>query len=53
MLDQILVRPSLIGAVEDLDILDHDGTDSLLTDDRTPSKDYLSDHLPITFRVNI
>jgi hypothetical protein len=53
MLDQILVRPSLIGAVQDLDILDHDGTDSLFGEDRAPSKDYLSDHLPIAFRVNI
>jgi hypothetical protein len=53
MLDQILVRPSLIGAVQDLDILDHDGTDSLLADDLAPSKDYLSDHLPVAFRVNI
>ncbi len=53
MLDQVLMRPSLLNAVQNLAILDHDGKESLLDADHTPSKDYLSDHLPVSFCVEV
>ncbi|QDU92729.1 endonuclease/exonuclease/phosphatase family protein [Lignipirellula cremea] len=46
MLDQILVRPELENALCSVQILDSDGTDSLLKNGR-PDASTASDHLPI------
>ncbi len=53
MLDQVLLRPSLIDKLTDLAILDSDGRHSLLGRDGIPHKEHLSDHLPIFFELDI
>jgi hypothetical protein len=53
MFDQVLIRPSLIGALSSLEILAHDGAHSLLESRGYPNKSHLSDHLPILFVLNI
>jgi endonuclease/exonuclease/phosphatase family metal-dependent hydrolase len=52
ILDQVLLRPSLVDRLRDLQILDHDGYDSLLKG-TTATRDHLSDHLPIFFSLDI
>jgi exonuclease III len=51
--DQVLIRPALIDHLKDLHILDHDGNDSLVGPDDAPDRKYLSDHLPVLFRLDI
>lgn len=53
MFDQVLVRPSVIGSLSRLEILTHDGLHSMLGADGYPSKEHLSDHLPILFDLDI
>ena len=55
MFDQVMVRPSLLTAFnnDDLQILDSDGTDSLLTKNGLPNKPLASDHLPIVFGLDL
>jgi hypothetical protein len=54
MLDQLLIRPELLSAFdnENLIIIDNDGTISLATEGGYPNKKY-SDHFPIKFQLNI
>jgi hypothetical protein len=49
--DQVLVRPGLIELLHDLSILDHDGSESLLTANGMPARANCSDHLPLLFRL--
>ena len=53
ILDQVLLRPSLIDKLDDLRILDNDGSESLLGPNGYPTKDHVSDHLPVFFRLNV
>lgn len=53
MFDQVLVRPSLIASLSRIEVLIHDGTHSLLASNGYPTKDHLSDHLPILFELDI
>jgi hypothetical protein len=53
MFDQVLLRPGLIDSLVTLEILDSDGSHSLLARDNAPDKDHLSDHLPIIFELDI
>jgi hypothetical protein len=53
MLDQTLLRPSLMNRLQTVRILDHDGQASLLTPDGVPSKEHVSDHLPILLSVDL
>jgi len=53
MYDQVLVRPELMDAFRDLRILHDDGEQSLLTASGRPHRGTASDHLPITFRLDI
>jgi len=50
--DQVLFRPALMDALEELRILDHDGQESLLTGNGIPDTKSGSDHLPVYFRLN-
>ncbi|MFO0799571.1 MAG: endonuclease/exonuclease/phosphatase family protein [Gemmataceae bacterium] len=49
--DQVLLRPDLMNRLGNLQILDTDGTDSLLRDGR-PDTVAGSDHLPLYFRLD-
>lgn len=51
--DQVLIRPELIDvfAKDELQILDHDGVESLVTPQNIPDSVNSSDHLPILFRL--
>jgi exonuclease III len=53
--DQVLIRPSLLDAFvpASLKILDSDGDETLLTDYGVPRQSTGSDHLPITFALNL
>jgi hypothetical protein len=51
--DQVLLRPSLMDALEELRILESDGHDRLLTPRGLPRKSTVSDHLPLFFRLNL
>ncbi len=51
--DQVLVRPGLMDALEEVRILDSDGTDALLTRNGLPRRSSGSDHLPLLFRPNL
>ncbi len=52
MLDQVLLRPALMNALDDLVILDRVGPQSLLrTSTGRPNKTIASDHLPLAFRL--
>jgi endonuclease/exonuclease/phosphatase family metal-dependent hydrolase len=53
MFDQVLVRPSLHSCLKDLEIIDKDGALALALADGAPDKSFLSDHLPIRFRLDI
>jgi hypothetical protein len=53
ILDQVLLRPSLIDKLHDLQILDSDGAESLLGPEGFPTKEHLSDHLPVLFRLDV
>jgi endonuclease/exonuclease/phosphatase family metal-dependent hydrolase len=47
MYDQVLVRPAMMQRVSRVEILDHDGVESLLTANGRPRSGTVSDHLPI------
>ncbi len=49
--DQVLLRPSLMDALVDLEILTTDGQGDLVTKTGLPNKSLYSDHLPILFRL--
>lgn len=53
MLDQVLLRPDLLGQfrTEDLEILTGDGSQSFLGPDGFPNRTTASDHLPLLFKV--
>jgi hypothetical protein len=53
MLDQVLIRPPLIGRFNQLTILDNDGNHDLCGPDGAPDKRHLSDHLPVLFRLDV
>ena len=47
ILDHVLLRPSLIKCLEQLEILVTDGKEVLTNEDGVPTKEHVSDHLPI------
>jgi hypothetical protein len=51
--DQVLIRPALMHALDDLRILDSDGEGSLLSRQGLPRDFDGSDHLPILFGLNL
>jgi len=51
--DQVLLRPSLMDRLRNLQVLEGDGYSSLFASDGAPSKDHLSDHLPLLFQLEI
>ena len=51
--DQVLLRPDLIDALDEVRILDSDGHETLLTRAGLPSKTSGSDHLPLYFRLDL
>ncbi len=53
IVDQILVRPSMIPTLAELTILASDGDHSLTKKDGTPDRSYLSDHLPVMARFDL
>ena len=54
MLDQVLLRPALMGLLEDLAILDSIDGERLLTQPGgLPHHTAYSDHLPLAFRLNL
>ena len=50
ILDHVLLRPAMVKYMTELAILDHDGMESLTNHDGIPTKDHISDHLPIFCR---
>jgi hypothetical protein len=55
MFDQILIRPELLTSFENknLEIITSIGKESLLTANGLPDKSNYSDHLPITFKLDL
>lgn len=55
MFDQVLLRPDLLPSFENqsLEILDSDGTATLLKKSGAPDEAAGSDHLPLVFRLNV
>jgi hypothetical protein len=53
LFDQVLLRPDLMTTLTELRILDHDGTEPLVTGKGRPRSAELSDHLPVLFRLNL
>ena len=53
MFDQVLLRPSIMDRLKSIQILDHDGRERLVDENNLATKDYLSDHLPIHFEIDI
>jgi len=51
--DQVLLRPKLMEALDELRFLDSDGVESLLTVSGIPNRKYASDHLPLFFSLNL
>lgn len=51
--DQVIVSPSLMDSISDVQILDTDGSASLLTRNGLPSETMGSDHLPILFKIDL
>ena len=51
--DQVLLRPSLMDDLVDLQILKTDGESDLVTRNGLPKKSDCSDHLPILFRMDL
>ena len=52
MVDQVLLRPSLMTRLRNIQILDRDGYESLVGPGGTATKKHLSDHLPILFQID-
>jgi hypothetical protein len=53
ILDQVLLRPSLMKRLRALQILEGDGYRSFLGSNKVPSREHLSDHLPILFQLDV
>lgn len=53
MYDQVLLRPALMDRLQQLQILDSDGYESLVTKAGRPKKSDCSDHLPLLFRLDV
>jgi len=53
MFDQVLLRPSLMDRLTSLEIVDHDGSKSLVDEDGSATHDHLSDHLPVHLVLEI
>lgn len=53
IVDQVLVRPSIIPTLIGLEILTDDGNHALTKKDGTPDRSYLSDHLPVLARFDL
>jgi endonuclease/exonuclease/phosphatase family metal-dependent hydrolase len=53
ILDQVLLRPALMGRLRELVILDSDGDRPLTSSRGIPEKEHLSDHLPIIFQLDV
>jgi hypothetical protein len=53
LLDQVIVRRELMDSISQLTILNHDGSDSLVTDKGRPRKATYSDHLPLFFTIDM
>ncbi|MEK7400292.1 MAG: hypothetical protein AAB116_25385, partial [Candidatus Poribacteria bacterium] len=55
MLDQVLIRPDLLGRFNngDLKILTTDGEISFLNENGIPDKNIASDHLPLLFKLDL
>ena len=53
LFDQVMVRPSLVECLTSVEILDHDGDESLLNSSGRPDANRASDHLPLFFRLNL
>jgi hypothetical protein len=51
--DQLLLRPSCIDWFDGLQIVDHDGVHTLVGRNNAPDDQYLSDHLPVLFRLDV
>jgi len=49
--DQVLVRPGLARLLDQVQVLETDGVETLLTDSGRPSRSSASDHLPIYVRL--
>ncbi|HYH64018.1 MAG TPA: endonuclease/exonuclease/phosphatase family protein [Urbifossiella sp.] len=49
--DQVLVRPELVKSLKSVEVLTHDGVESLLTKNDLPDRTNGSDHLPLLFRL--
>jgi endonuclease/exonuclease/phosphatase family metal-dependent hydrolase len=53
MLDQVLLRPTLIARLNKLEILSHDGHQSLVNPQGLATREHMSDHLPILLEIDI
>ena len=53
IVDQVLVRASMISTLAGLEILASDGSHSLTKKDGTPDRSYLSDHLPVLAKFDL
>ncbi len=53
MLDQVLLRPSLMNSLKRISIIDAIGSDSLVNRNQIPDKNDYSDHLPLLFDLDI
>jgi hypothetical protein len=53
MLDQLLLRPSLVDRLRNVQILAGDGYSPFLGEDGAPDRDKVSDHLSILFQLEI
>lgn len=51
--DQVLLRPDLMDSLRNLQILDSDGTQALVTQRGKPHRSAASDHLPIFFQLEL
>ena len=53
MYDQVLLRPALMEQLTHLEILSGDGTEDFVTAEGRPRSDLISDHLPVSFELNL
>lgn len=51
--DQVLIRPDLLSVFSEVQIIDHDGTQSLIDEHGYPDNAVASDHLPLLFRLDL
>lgn len=53
MFDQVLLRPSVADRLAKLEILDSDGSCMLVDSHGKPTREHISDHLPLFFQIDI